>query len=59
MELHTLIWWLAGLVPGLALGWWLRARIAAKPPTRQIADAQPLQSAAEPMPQPVALDFIA
>ncbi|ROU07215.1 hypothetical protein [Lysobacter enzymogenes] len=54
MELHTLIWWLAGLVPGLALGWWLRARIAAKPPTRQIADAQPLQSAAEPTPQPVA-----
>lgn len=57
MDLHSLIWWLAGLVPGLALGWWLRARIAAKQPIRQIADApapQPLQPASVPAPRPVA-----
>ncbi|SDZ26269.1 hypothetical protein SAMN04487939_12825 [Lysobacter sp. yr284] len=59
MELHPLIWWLAGLVPGLALGWWLRARIAAKQPIRHIPAVQAPPSAppvadADTAPEPLA-----
>ncbi|MBW8810558.1 MAG: hypothetical protein JF591_17460, partial [Lysobacter sp.] len=34
MELRDLIWWFAGLAPGLLLGWWLGAR--KRPATTQV-----------------------
>ncbi|MFQ6311805.1 hypothetical protein ACLMLE_16875, partial [Lysobacter capsici] len=54
MDLHDLIWWFAGLAPGLLLGWWLGAR--KRPATTQAAATptpQP-QLPPEPRPEPIA-----
>ncbi|KRB06566.1 hypothetical protein [Lysobacter sp. Root690] len=53
MDLHDLIWWFAGLAPGLLLGWWLGAR--KRPATTQAeatATPSPPQPQLPPEPQP-------
>lgn len=45
MELRDLIWWFAGLAPGLLLGWWLGAR---KRPATTQAKATAPPSAPQP-----------
>lgn len=54
MDLHDLIWWFAGLAPGLLLGWWLGAR--KRPATTQAAATltPQLQLPPEPRPEPIA-----
>ena len=53
MDLHDLIWWFAGLAPGLLLGWWLGAR--KRPATIQAeatATPSPPQPQLPPEPRP-------
>lgn len=53
MDLHDLIWWFAGLAPGLLLGWWLGAR--KRPATTQAvapAPPSPPQPKLPPEPRP-------
>ncbi|MFC3552121.1 hypothetical protein ACFOLC_14040 [Lysobacter cavernae] len=60
MDTHDLIWWIAGLVPGLLLGWRLRARQrATAPPSVPVAPTSPSPPVSQPQstpPVPVVAD---
>lgn len=54
MDLHDLIWWFAGLAPGLLLGWWLGARKRPATPQAAATPTPQPQLPPEPRPEPIA-----